>query len=135
MLIPRLTRRRLAGCALLALAALAALAGGAWCLVSPGRLTRENFDRIHITVRDRQTGEIISNGTSLDEVEYILGPGFPVPSLKTSRDLGRRWSSGLNFVHVHFQDNQAVESMFGHLSFGEWWRGRWFEVTGRRPPF
>jgi hypothetical protein len=54
----RATRRRLAGCALLALAA---LGGDVWWSTSPGRVTRANY-------------ECIREGMTKEEVSVLLGP-------------------------------------------------------------
>jgi hypothetical protein len=83
MLIPKLTRRRLAGCALVAIAA---LAGGAWWLASldrPGRLTQANFDRIRVgenahyqTAADGTESLWPGDGMSLAEVSATIGAPF-----------------------------------------------------------
>jgi hypothetical protein len=135
MLIPRLTRRRLAGCALLAFLA---LAGWAWWLASPGRITQANFDRIRINIRDKQTKEIVSFGMTVPEVDAILGPGSPDPIISRELppgDRAFRWWGGLTLVRVRFKDGHASERLIDSVTLRQRIRGRWFEATGRRGPF
>jgi hypothetical protein len=88
----RLTRRRLASCALLALAI---LAGDAWWSTSPGRVTRANYERIR-------------DGMTDDEVSALLGP---------CRDRGGDesdamvvWKTGPACVVVYFRHGRASGS-------------------------
>jgi hypothetical protein len=118
MLIPQLTRRRLAGFALLALAA---LGGGAWWSLSPGRVTRANFDRIR-------------DGMTVDEVMLLLGPckersGGPADELII-------WETGPACVVVNFIDGRAAVARSecystGVVALAEWvWH---YQVVSRLP--
>jgi hypothetical protein len=74
MLTLRLTRRRLAGCALVA------LAGGAWWLVAdrPSRLTSANFDRVFCGQNAHYEQGVYQNSTgwTVEQVSAVLGPPF-----------------------------------------------------------
>jgi hypothetical protein len=95
-ILPRLTRRRLAGCTFLAFFA---LAGGAFLLSSSNRVVRANFHRI----RANEDGEL---GSTESDVFALLGR----PDISASGvHAWNRWNA---FVMVAFSDGRAEYKRF-----------------------
>jgi hypothetical protein len=120
--LPRLTRRRLAGCALLALAA---LAGGAWWSVSPGRVTRANYDKIpHPTT----AAQVVATLGRPDYDQTVIHEGRRI------RQLG--WERINAWASFEFDELGHVEaSGFDEQDFRGFWRSWWIRHFHREPPF
>jgi hypothetical protein len=122
----RLTRRRLAGCVLLALAA---IAGGAWWLVvadRPGRLTRANYSRIRFPA-------------TYDEVVAAIGP--PHRDEWKTDSAGDRyrlccWATPLSCADVVFDGTGRAESgAFAEYAKADGLRYWWQVRFNSDPPF
>jgi hypothetical protein len=114
MSTPRLSRRRLAGCALLALLTLAA---GAWWFATPDRATRANY-------------ELIREGMSYTEVVSILGP--PDGDGVDDDYLWDRWDAA---VVVSFSRHRVGYKHFMPKDWGESCRHMWRRAVHRPAPF
>jgi hypothetical protein len=133
MTLPRSTRRRLAGCALLALAA---LAGGVWWLAAPGRVTKANFDRIlsprigGLPNQGRDGGRMTYN-----EVVAILGPPeqnrFCLPEDRP-HEYVCFWNSFYYCVTVDFDRDGVTYSKYcSHRSLGQALYSAWYNMLAR----
>jgi hypothetical protein len=134
MLLPRLTRRRLAGCALLALAA---LAGGAWWLLTdrPGRVTRVNFD--HLVIETRYGGRLFPGvrGMALSEVVSLLGPYRSDWTMNPNEDQVQYvWEGFDAIVYVVFEHGRAQSKSWQPLDWTAYQRVQrlWYWTRRRR---
>jgi hypothetical protein len=136
MRLPRPTRRRLAGLALLAFAT---LGGGLWWLAYQGRVTKANFDRIRARKGDWWTGHVSEhNGSTRQEVLELLGP----PSEDTGVRPGpgpRRTCSWYRFpitIGVSFDHrDMAQEALFHRHAARDWLQRWWGRTIKSSPPF
>jgi hypothetical protein len=125
MIIPRLTLRRLAGCALLAIAT---IVGAAWWLTSPGRVTRANYMRLF----DRD---------SLCYPEVVSAFGDPykaVPGRDPQNGFSMTyfWLTSRSWASISCDDAGRVTAIgFDEHSIREFWRMWWVVNYERQPPF
>jgi hypothetical protein len=123
MLTLRLTRRRLAGCALLALAV---LAGGVWWLPSSGRVTRANFEKV-------------PHRATYEEVVELLGkPDFDESFVPKNDEPFRQchWNRPHAWADFMFNSSgRVIGRGFEEQGFHGYWRGWWINKFQREPPF
>jgi hypothetical protein len=118
MLTPRLTHRRLAGCALIALAA---LAGGAWWSTSSDRVTLANYNRIRVEFPDDDGGRR-ADAMLVDEVMAIMGPvdrSNPWNSDCDGPDRACVWESWHGMMFVGFVRGRASSKRYSAFPLRE----------------
>jgi hypothetical protein len=134
MLTPRLTRRRLAG---FALVALIALAGWAWWLLSAGRINKANFDLVET---NRSLG-IVGGGMTLEQIESILGPhGFDTELENDKPGYPMHvyyWESSAGLIQIFFYRGRAESARWHpyHYTLIQRAKMAWWRTFRRDPPF
>jgi hypothetical protein len=116
MLMPRLTRRRLAGIALLAV-----IGGAAWWPViadRPGRLTKANFDRIRVGAGAVYYDGVLRIGDGMTPTEVVALIGSPFNSYKAQplvRDIVYQ-----TYIWNAFSAEAFIEFGNGRVTNKEW---------------